>query len=287
MKVKGLKKDIAFYYADVKPSYLLLKQHVNQISEKSIHKMIKEKVVVSNLNSHFLKDAMEFLRLSILNLMAYKFLMCGNYLAWGKVTLHFCYFYSINASLRLSGFALVHLPFTDKKYFRLCIERVGKDKYRFSKLRTRPHWALWDKFYEYNRDKLLFPIRNAMLSERYTWNYDLLFPSQSMTKYAKADAKLYCDHNFLDPNFGVYDEPEASEYYWNLMVSIGYEERIAGDLIQDCIKLLRKIAQKSKYKANYIEYFREIAESIEDFKSHPDTKKEIQKWIKETLAEIS
>ncbi len=277
--------DSSDLFSNVKPSWRLLKEYINSnFSEEEINRLVKNKGIVTDLEQFFLRDAMAFLRLSILNLMAYKYLMCGHYLAWGKVTLHFSFFYSMNSFLRLKGFALIHIT----KIPPFCVEKIDKDCFKFKKSKKSSHRTLWNKFFEYKHEKgeIRFPITDAMLSERYMWNYDLLFPSQSMNEGAIKDADTYCQNNFLDPNYGKFEDPDASEYHWDLMNAIGYEEKLAGDLIKECITMLGKKAQKSKYKTDYVAYFQGMLEGIKSFKTKQDMKKEIEKWIQETLNDL-
>jgi len=107
-----------------------------------------------------------------------------------------------------------------------------------------------------------------------------------MTDYAKEEARKRWENNFLDPNFGKYPYPDAEEYYADLMADIGYEEAGSGQYIKECINLLTEIAKKSKYKAWYTSYFAELAEGIEDFGCHPDTKIEIQNWLNVSIVEL-
>ncbi|GAG77414.1 unnamed protein product, partial [marine sediment metagenome] len=107
-------EDLASYYANARPSYDFLKERLRPFSRDDIRKLIKQKNPVPGLDPYFLKDATEFLRHSILNLLAYKFLMCGNFLACGEVTIYYSTFYLINSMLRLKGFAVVHMDFPDE-----------------------------------------------------------------------------------------------------------------------------------------------------------------------------
>lgn len=89
-----MKEDLADYYADVKPSFELMKEELRQVSRDRILTLIEHKTPVRGLDSFFLKDATDYLRFSILNLLAYKFLMSGNFLAWGEVTIYYGNFYN-------------------------------------------------------------------------------------------------------------------------------------------------------------------------------------------------
>lgn len=285
-------KKMAAYYVDVEPSFYLLKEAlVQRASREKILQIIEQKTIVSGLDSLFLKDAAEFLRLSILNLLAYKFLMSGNFLAWGKVTIYYSNFYSINCLLRLKGFAVIHLNFLDEKSLRIQVERVDLEhKYRFHRYKGRksPHEYLWNKLSElYPKLGFTPSLGKLMIKDRVRWNYDLFLPSQSMADYAKKEARIRWENNFLYPNFGMYADPDAAEYYHDLMANIGYEEAGSGDLIKECINCLTEMARSSKYKSWYMSYFAELAQGIEDFGSQEETKREIKNWLNAAIDELS
>lgn len=281
-------EDLASYYRNVEPPYCLLKEVLRQKPRKDFLQIIKQKGSVTDLDSFFLKDATEFLRLSILNLLAYKFLMSGNFLAWGEVTNYYGAFYSINCLLRLKGFALAHIDYVDEGVLRVQIERI-KDKHEYKLLRWKrgnPHQFLWRKFSEFYPELCTPGLGEILIEERIRWNYDLHFPSQSMSEYAKKEAKTRWENNFLDPNFGNYADPDAAEQYADLMAQIGYREAGLGDYIQQCMKYLNEIAKKSKFKTWYISYYEGLAQGIEDFGSHPATIKEVQNWLRSSIADL-
>ncbi len=281
-------EDVASYYANVEPSYYLLKETLRRTPREEILQIIRQKVIVSDLDSVLLRDATEFLRLSILNLLASKFLMSGSFLAWGEVTNYYGAFYSINCLLRLKGFALVHIDYVDEKVLRVQIERI-KDKHEYKLHQWKkgnPHQFLWKKFSHFYPELCSPGLGEILIQQRIRWNYDLFFPSQSMSDYAKEEAKIRWENNFLDPNFGNYANPDAAEYYADLMAQIGYHEAGLGDYIQQCIHAFTTIAGKSKYKTWYLSYFEELARGIEDFGSHPDTIREIQNWLRSSIVNL-
>jgi hypothetical protein len=280
--------DLSLYYAEEEPSIYFLKETLGRKPRGELLQLIERKAVVLGLDSFFLKDAIEFLRLSILNLLAYKFLMSGSFLAWGKVTLYYSNFYSVNCLIRLKGFALVHIDYIDEKPLVVRVERMDeKHGYSISNWKGgNTHLYLWNKFHEFY-PKLSYPLLGKlMIKNRVEWNYDLDFPSQSMADYAKEDAKIRWENNFLDPNFGNYSDPGAAQYYYDLMADTGYEEAGSGDFIKECVNLLTKIASESKHKSWYASYFAELKKGIEDFGSHPNTKKEIQSWLDKSVADL-
>jgi hypothetical protein len=76
-------------WAEVEPvKYKFIKKSLNHNSKEKIEGILKKpvKVKLDVFDPLMINEAVEFLRLSIINLLAYKTLVCGNYLAWGKVT---------------------------------------------------------------------------------------------------------------------------------------------------------------------------------------------------------
>jgi hypothetical protein len=139
---------------------------------------------------------------------------------------------------------------------------------------------LWNKFSElYPRLGFTPHLGKILVKERIRWNYDLFYPSQSMADYAKKEAKIRWDNNFLSPNYGNYPDPEASEYYHDLMADYGYEEAGSGQLIEICLDHFTEIAEVSKFRSWYTSYFAEIANGIDDFTSHEDMRNEIKRWL--------
>lgn len=280
--------DIASYYSKVEPSHYLMKEAFRRRERKEILQIIQSGSNVIGIDSFFLKDATEFLRLSVLNLLAYKFLMSGKFLAWGEVTLYYGNFYSINCLLRLKGFAIVHLDFPDEETLRFRVERVrGGHKYRFFRWRgSKSHQYFWNKFSELYPELCTPQLGRILIKDRVSWNYDLFYPSQSMADYAKKEARIRWENNFLASNYGMYADPDAAEYYYDLMVDYGYEEAGSGDYIKACINSLTKIAEKSKYRTWYISYFEGVRQGIEDFGSHPQMTREIQNWFQSSITEL-
>lgn len=280
--------DMASYYEEVKPSFHLMKEAFRRRSREEILRIIESKSNVTDIDSFFLKDATEFLRLSVLNLLAYKFLMSGKFSAWGEVTLYYGNFYSINCLLRLKGFAIVHLDFPDEETLRFRVQRVrGKREYGFLQWRGgSPHQYLWKKFSELYPELCTPQLGKILIKDRVSWNYDLFYPSQSMADYAKKEAKIRWENNFLAPNYGMSHDPDAAEYYHDLMVDYGYEEAGSGGYIRACINSLTKIAEKSRYRTWYISYFEGVRQGIEEFSSHPQMTREIQNWIQSSITEL-
>jgi hypothetical protein len=280
--------ELASYYANIEPSWQLLKERLQQIDRAKLVQIVDEKTAVKGIDSHFMKDATEFLRLSTLNLMAYKFMMSGLFLAWGKVTLYYSNFYAINCLLRLKGFALVHIDYLEEKPLAVKVERQkDKNEYILSHWKGgNTHQYLWNKFCEYYPGLFTQELARFTIDERERWNYDLSFPSQSMDTYALKDAKTRWENNFIDPDYGKCSTEEAAEYYHDLMADTGYEEAGSWDLIRECVQNLKQIALSSKYKKWYVAFLDEVRSGIMHFGSHPDMKKEIQNYLTKTIKDM-
>lgn len=137
------------YWSNVKPSNRFLKETLQKEPRAKIERLINQKLARDILDPFMLKDSSEFLRLSIVNLLGYKFLACGNYLAWGRVTTYYSQFYIANCLLRLKGFALVHLNFLDEKPLTVRIDKVKNEpRYRIQKCSSKPHQIIWKRFSE-------------------------------------------------------------------------------------------------------------------------------------------
>jgi hypothetical protein len=70
------------------------------------------------------------------------------------------------------------------------------------------------------------------------------------------------------------------------MADTGYEEAGSGDFVKECVNHLTAIAGKSQYESSYISYFVGLRKGIDSFGSHPDTKKEVQKWLDASIAAL-
>ena len=134
-------QDLAIYYKKTKTCYTeFLKEFFSKKSQsKNLRHRIKnnENILQQELpiDEIFLIEALTFLRLSIFNFLAYKDLMCGNYLAWSKVTWYYSIFYAINGMLRLDGKAIIHV---DGISFQLI--RDGKfHSYKMTKSKGNEH----------------------------------------------------------------------------------------------------------------------------------------------------
>jgi hypothetical protein len=280
--------DLPSYYSNIKPSLELLKERLKQIDRAKLEQIVNQKAAVKGIDSNFIKDATEFLRLSILNLMAYKLLMSGFFLAWGKVTLYYSNFYAINCLLRLKGFALVHIYYVEEKPLTFKVVRQkDKNEYILSHWKGgNTHQYLWNKFCEYYPDLFTKELAKFTIDERERWNYDLSLPSRSMDAIALDDARDRWENNFIDPDYGKCSTEEAAEYYHDLMANTGYEEAGSWDLIRECTKNLKQIALSSKYKNWYTAFLEEVRSGITDFGSSPEMKREIQKYLSETIKDI-
>jgi len=275
------------YWAKIRPSYTFLKETLQAMPREEIEKLINQKVSRDLFDPLMLRDSSEFLRLSVINLLGYKYLVCGNYLAWGRVTIYYSQFYVVNCLLRLKGFALAHLNFFDGKPLTIRIDRVrGEPKYRVQKCSSGAHQIIWKRFSELYPDLSSEEIGRFSIIKRIDWNYDLFYASQTTGGYALEEAKDRCQHNFLNPKYGLSSSAEQAEYYENLMANFGYEEAGTGDYIKYAIKCFSEIGKVSKYKDWYTSFFGSILHDIDVLKSKEETKDECEKWVNNALSRL-
>ena len=284
------------YWSDVKPHFRFLKEVLQTMPRTSVEKMVNHSIAREDLDPLILHESVEFLRLSIINLLGYKHVVCGKYLAWGRVTLYYSEFYIINCLLRLKGFALVHLNFLDDDPMVIRIDRT-KDNlgYGMQKCGASGHSTAWKRFSELYPDlfgsskelkKLIKNYWEFSMDERADWCYDLKYASQTTSKYALIEAEDRCKHNFLDPEFGVSFTAEEGEYYENLMSSFGYEEAGTGDYQKYAINYIADIGKASKFRKWYLSFFESILKDIEVLSSPQGTKEEIAKRIKRAISQL-
>lgn len=269
-----------------------------------VREYTKKKAVIKSsqlsIDEIFLFEARNFLRLSIFNLLAYKHLMCSRYLAWGKVTLYYSYFYSISCLLRLAGHAVIHLTkpedllepkdknriYSDTLTFQL-VRNSNSHDYQMMPMRENEHKFVWNTF------STLYPALSTHITgqltieERIRWNYELLYPSQATAEFAISEARKYCENNFLSPDFGISYTAEEADHLENLIANYGYEEMYAGDLIKHAIKLFVAIAKSSNYKEDYVNFMKSVVEEVDHFESKQETKEEVKKWLQNVIEEMN
>lgn len=280
-------KSLKHYWSNVKPSYRFLKETLQTEPRDKIKKLINQELARGTLDPYMLKDSSEFLRLSIINLLGYKFLACGNYLAWARVTIYYSQFYIINCLLRLRGFALVHLNFFDEKLLSIRIDKVKNEpKYRVHKCGSKAHQIIWKRFAELYPDLSSEDIGRFSIRKRIDWNYDLFYASQTTGAFALEEAEGRCRHNFLDPNYGLSSSAEQAEYYQDLMANFGYEEAGTGDYIKYAIECFSEIGEVSNYRDWHVSFLEGILHDIDVLKSEEETKDDCKKWISNALSKL-
>jgi len=284
------------YWSDVKPHFRFLKEVLQQTPRTDVEKMIGSKLAREVFDPFMINESAEFLRLSIINLLGYKHVICGKYLAWGKVTLYYSEFYIINCLLRLKGFALVHLDFLDDDPLVIRIDRTKDNRgYGVQKCGASGHAIAWKRFSELYPDlfgsskelkKLIKNYWQFSMEERADWCYDLKYASQTTGKYALIEAEDRCKHNFLDPDFGVSSTAGEGEYYENLMSSLGFEEAGTGDYQKHAINCLAAIGKNSEHRAWYCSFFESILKDLRVLSSSEKTKNEIAKWVEGAITQL-
>lgn len=279
------------YYSNIAPSTRFLKEYFTRLRFNDLQNAVKSNAMFkrSAFDAFFLNEAMTFLRMSVINLLSYKFLMIGRYLAWGYVTLYYSEFYAISSLLRLSGVAVVHVDDLDSdRTQRFELRRTTNPPgYKMFSVRKREHEFIWNTFATEYKDWVDADAGKYRISERVRWNYELLFPSQSGEKHAKDEVKIVAENNFLDPNFGNFPNSEAAEYYADLRINYGSEEISAGELIRQCFKLLTDIADSSKYKDSYLNFFKSLMEHVDDFQTQHAFRETIKGWIQEAISRLN
>ena len=282
-------KKLPRYYKRIRPTHhRFLKEIFSRMKYDELQDSIKKKETPSleNLDEMFLMESREFLRLSIVNLLAFKKLMCGNYLAWGKVTLYYSYFYAINSLLRLTGKAIIHTGALGKKRSSFQLTRQkNSHNYKLENLSRNEHQTLWNIFLNMFPDLSNSEMR-YFIDERVNWNYNLFFASQSLDPPGLEEANIHCKNNFLDENFGNFSTFEAAEYYNDVLAEHRYVVAFARDLIKKCLYNIKSIAKYSDFKSEYIDFFNLLLNDVEKVDSEEETKNEIKSWIKSEIDEI-
>ena len=292
---------LATYYEKTKFSSIfsskLLKEFFSRIPHDDLKNKIKRNEVIpqqeSPIDEMFLMEACVFFRLSVFNFLAYKDLMCGNYLAWAKVTLYYSIFYAINGLLRLAGKAIIHATGISDNYNKgdriisFQLFRCGKShSYKMINSGRDEHKKVWDIFSNTFPDLSDTATSNFIRKERVSWNYDLFFASQTMDPPALDEAKTCCEYNFIDKNFGNYSTSESAEYHDNLRFDYGYGEILAWDFIKRGFKIIKKIGKRSKFKDEYVSFWTNLIQDIGRVSSKEETKTVISSFIESLRKEI-
>ena len=168
-----------------------LKEFFSRIRHDDLKNKIKRNEIISQqtlpIDEMFLTEACVFLRLSVFNFLAYKDLMCNNYLAWAKVTLYYSIFYAINGLLRLAGKAIIHAVYIGQNHnnddkiisFQLS-RRKNSHSYIMEGTKGNEHKKIWKIFSNTFPNLSDTRISNFIRNERVSWNYNLFFASQTM-----------------------------------------------------------------------------------------------------------
>jgi len=120
------------------------------------------------------------------------------------------------------------------------------------------------------------------------WNYDPFYLSQATDDHALREARERCAHNFLDPNFeSRAKDAEATEYYHDLVANFGWEEAVAGQQIQECIKVIVAIAKISPFRQDYANFFKGLIGDVDLLESKEETKREVKSWLANAVDDLS
>jgi hypothetical protein len=268
------------YWSEVKPQWLFLKEFLERRSGIDVNTLFNKEIDREFFDPFMIREAPEFLRLSIINLLAYKHLVCGNYLAWARVTIYYSQFYVVNCLLRLRKFALVHLNPIDGKPSTIRIEESSiKPNYKVQKCNTSGHQIIWGSFARFYPKLSSKKLGEFSIRERTDWNYDLFYASQSTDEEALRQVQDRCRNNFLDPNYGISSTEEAAEYFHDMMANFGFEEAGTGQYQKYAIDCLSDIGKVSKYSEWYCSHFNQILENIKVLEAPQEMKNEISNWL--------
>jgi hypothetical protein len=180
----------ANYWKGISPDYRFLKEFLREMKRERVKEMVDKIVERRYFDKFFLNEIHHFLRLSIINLLSYKYLMCGNYYAWGNVSLYYGYFYIINCLLRMQKFAIVHINFFQDTLLIIIIDRYSNPNYYIVKnCRGREHQILWNTFEQYYRNLSSDDIGEFFRVHRNEWNYDPFYASQTTNRFSLYHAK--------------------------------------------------------------------------------------------------
>lgn len=242
-------------------------------------------------DSIYLYESFQFLKRSMINLMAYRHLLAGNHLPMAKVCLYYSYFDSANCLLRIRGFALVHISETPRNFddaprqLRFIVTQHENHTFSLSRSGKNEHQLVWNIFRDFFPNLSSKSDVTWYTQDRYEWNYSLLRISSAI-RLIEQEIRDRNENNFLDPNFfNAYTSGE-SEYKVDLFSNYGYEEYRAGTLIQEGIKLLGDIAKASKYKKDYLKLFSELKQAVNFVDGNQNTKFEINRWLDNALSEL-
>ena len=278
---------IAKYYTEVRPGLQseFLKEKFLGLDGAVLDDLISKRQPVqgSPLDGIFVREAMEFLRVSIFNLLAFKNLMCGNYYSWGKVTLYYSNFYVVNCMLRLNGFAIVHVKHS--KGPAILLERDYPSRaYSIGTFGKGDHAEVWRRFTETFPGIMSRELYRVDIEDREMWNYDPRYFSQATDRNSLAMAKYFCDNNFLSENFeNSATSIEDAERRFDLMSSFGYEEGATGYNIRKAIELIGKVGKFSQYKKEYVADLASISKGMELFEVKAETRDEVRSWLTQEI----
>lgn len=292
--------NIANYYKNTSPHYhkFFKEVFIASIKIEDLKNAAEQKKKMDSqwrfLDSVFLFEAITFLRLSMFSLLSYKHLICGKHLPMSKVALYYSYFYAINCLLRLRGKAVIHVQsipesiFDDEPPKQLVFQLIQHEDHTFSLdvFTKNEHQFIWDDFYSLYPRLSSRDTGRLFRQDRYDWNYGLLYPSQATNEFVQQEIRDRCEKNFLDPQFENANSSEEAEYKHELIINYGYEERYAGDLIKEGIKVLVSIGKESNHKSKYVESLTKIKNDMGVVESSESTKNEIKKWLNEAIIEM-
>lgn len=284
------------YYKKTNPYYhSFFKDVFEHMGFAKTKAAVEERKTISDvpfLDSVYLHEATTFLRRSIFNLLAYKLLVCGRHLPMSKVALYYSYFDSISCLLRICGVALVHISDLPEKHgdapvrLKFSVRQNERHMFSLGPGGKNEHQFVWNEFHKIFRDLSSETSGRLFTEDRYDWNYGLSYPSQLTEEHLQREIRDRCENNFIHPEFENASTLEEGEYKGDLVADFGHEEMYAGDLIQECLKLLLSIGKESEHRNAYVAIFKRMNNDIDFLKSERATKDVIKNWVDSAARQI-
>jgi len=286
---------LATYYSDVRPTYDYLKEVLVRVPRDELSsRLLLDR---QPLDGVFIHESWDFMKLALVNFMAYKYLMGGGYSSWGNVTLYYSNFYAANCLLRLAGKAVVHVtwisadsllsPHTKPDRLDLILERASDGStYHRKNLRGAEHQVVFNLFSQAFPGMLPKHTGDYIRGERVRENYDLLYPSQEASAHALDRARDMYQHDFADPDYDKNWPGEAQEYLGNIYSSYGWKEAYSAEWLRTCIDTITAIGQRSNHRPSYRLYFQQLMVELPKVQTKTSTASIVFSWIQEALRKL-
>lgn len=283
---------LADYYRNVSPQTdgRYLKDVLARVPREQLRAAVDGREPISQLDSYFLHEAQDFLKVGLVHLQGYKYLMGGGYRAWAYVTLYYSYFHAANCMLRLAGKAIVHVTWPEDRLKQdakaervdLILERSTRGReYQFKGLRGNEHTTMFNMFVQAFPSLIASEHVASILEERVQENYELRFPSQDGRDHALNEADTMYSHDFANPEYGSGWSYGAQEYLGDWFASSGYKVAASAEWLRACIEALTEIGRVSDYRPLYAQYFEMLKTELGNLKTKESLGALIQSWLQQ------